>query len=76
MTDELPIVKSMKMVHEGNPSQRIKKTLYINIGKNDVYVEAFTIKKAADYWANARPTKPVARLTVQVEYTEGEGVDD
>jgi len=56
--------------------KRIKKTLYINIGKDDVYVEAFTIKKAADYWANIRPTKPAARLKVEVEYMEGEGVDD
>ena len=61
---------------EDEELKRIKKTLYINIGKNDVYVEAFTIKKAADYWANVRPTKPVARLTIHVEYTEGEGVDD
>jgi hypothetical protein len=56
--------------------KRIKKTLYINIGKDDVYVEAFTIKKAADYWATIRPTKPVARLKVEVEYTEGENFDD
>ena len=58
------------------PPKRIKKTLYINIGKDDVYVEAFTIKKAADYWANFRVKKPAARLIVEVEYTEGEGVDD
>jgi len=57
-------------------SKRIKKTLYINIGKDDVYVEAFTIKKAADYWANVRPTKPAARLKIEVEYTEGETIDD
>jgi hypothetical protein len=56
--------------------KRIKKTLYINIGKDDVYVEAFMLKKAADYWANIRPTKPVARLMIDVEYAEGEGVDD
>ena len=54
----------------------IKKTLYINIGKNDVYVEAFVTKAAADYWASYRVKKPVARLKVEVEYTEGEGVDD
>ena len=56
--------------------KRVKKTIYINIGKDDVYVEAFTIKKAADYWANFRVQKPAARLTVEVEYMEGEGVDD
>ena len=55
--------------------ERIKKTIYINIGKDDVYVEAFTIKKAADYWAKIRPTKPVARLKIEIEYTEGEGVN-
>ena len=60
-----------------NPSpKRIKKTLYINIGENDVYVEAFVTKAAADYWASYRVKKPVARLKVEVEYTEGEGVDD
>jgi hypothetical protein len=51
--------------------ERIKKTIYINIGKDDIYVEAFTTKKAADYWANIRPTKPVARLKIEIEYTEG-----
>lgn len=56
--------------------KRIKKTLYINIGENDVYVEAFVTKAAADYWASYRVKKPVARLKVEVEYTEGEGVDD
>ncbi len=56
--------------------KRIKKTLYINIGKDDVYVEAFTIKKAADYWANIRSKKPVARLKVEVEYEEGENFDE
>ena len=56
--------------------KRIKKTLYINIGENDVYVEAFVIKDAADYWASYRVKKPVARLKVEVEYTEGDGVDD
>jgi hypothetical protein len=56
--------------------KRIKKTLYINIGKNDVYVEAFQTKKAADYWANFRVKKPAARLMIEVEYTEGEGVDE
>jgi hypothetical protein len=76
MSDDLPIVKSMKMVRENDSPQRIKKTLYINIGKNDVYVEAFTIKKAADYWANFRVQKPAARLKIEVEYEEGEGVDD
>ena len=55
--------------------ERIKKTIYINIGKDDVYVEAFTTKKAADYWANIRPTKPVARLKIEIEYTEGENFD-
>ena len=30
------------------PPKRIKKTLYINIGENDVYVEAFVTKAAAD----------------------------
>ena len=60
-----------------NPSpKRIKKTLYINIGENDVYVEAFVTKAAADYWASYRVKKPVARLKVEVEYTEGDGVDD
>jgi len=54
----------------------IQKTLYINIGENDVYVEAFSIKAAADYWANYRVKKPVARLMVDVEYNEGDGVDD
>ena len=54
--------------------KRIKKTLYINIGKDEVYVEAFTIKKAADYWANFRVEKPEAQLTIEVEYTEGEGL--
>jgi hypothetical protein len=58
------------------PPKRIKKTLYINIGENDVYVEAFVTKAAADYWASYRVKKPVARLKVEVEYTEGEGVDD
>ena len=57
------------------PPKRIKKTLYINVGKDDVYVEAFMLKKAADYWANIRPTKPIARFKIEVEYTEGEGVD-
>jgi hypothetical protein len=56
--------------------KRIKKTLYINIGKNDVYVEAFTIKKAADYWANFRVQKPAARLKIEVEYEEGENFND
>ena len=56
--------------------KRIKKTLYINIGENDVYVEAFVTKAAADYWASYRAKKPVARLKIEVEYTEGEGVDD
>ena len=56
--------------------QPIKKTLYINIGENDVYVEAFVTKAAADYWASYRVKKPAARLTVEVEYMEGEGVDD
>jgi len=56
--------------------KRIKKTLYINIGENDVYVEAFVTKAAADYWASYRVKKPVARLKVEVEYTEGDGVDD
>ena len=56
--------------------QPIKKTLYINIGENGVYVEAFVTKAAADYWASYRVKKPVARLKVEVEYTEGEGVDD
>ena len=63
-------------MNENEKPKRIKKTLYINIGKDDVYVEAFTIKKAADYWANIRVNKPAARLIVEVEYTEGEGVDD
>ncbi len=76
MSDDLPIVKSMKMVRESDSPQRIKKTLYINIGKDDVYVEAFTTKKAADYWANYRVKKPIARLMVDVEYNEGDGVDD
>ena len=58
------------------PPKRIKKTLYINIGENDVYVEAFVTKAAADYWASYRVKKPAARLRVEVEYTEGEGVDD
>ena len=58
------------------PPKRIKKTLYINIGKDDVYVEAFAIKKAADYWANFRVKKPVARWKVEVEYEEGENLDD
>ena len=56
--------------------KRIKKTLYINIGENNVYVEAFVTKAAADYWASYRVKKPVARLKVEVEYTEGDGVDD
>ena len=72
MSDDLPIVKSMRMVRESDPPQRIKKTLYINIGKNDVYVEAFTIKAAADYWANCRTEKPAARLKIEVEYEEGQ----
>jgi hypothetical protein len=58
------------------PPKRIKKMLYINIGENDVYVEAFVTKAAADYWASYRVKKPAARLIVEVEYTEGEGVDD
>ena len=56
--------------------KRIKKTLYINIGKDDVYVEAFVTKAAADYWASYRVKKPVARLKVEVEYEEGENFDD
>ena len=58
------------------PPKRIKKMLYINIGENDVYVEAFVTKAAADYWASYRVKKPVARLKVEVEYIEGENVDD
>ena len=58
------------------PPKRIKKTLYINIGENDVYVEAFVIKAAADYWASHRVKKPVARLKVEVEYEEGENFDE
>jgi hypothetical protein len=58
------------------PPKRIKKTLYINIGENDVYVEAFVTKAAADYWASYRVKKPVARLTVEVEYEEGENFGD
>ena len=76
MTDDLPIVKSMRMVRKSDRPKRIKKTIYINIGKDDVYIEAFTIKKAADYWANVRSTKPVARLKIDVEYTEGENFDE
>jgi hypothetical protein len=56
--------------------KRIKKTIYINIGENDVYVEAFLTKAAADYWASYRVKKPVARLKVEVEYEEGENLDD
>ena len=56
--------------------KRIKKTLYINIGENDWYVEAFVTKAAADYWASYRVKKPVARLKVEVEYEEGENLDD
>ena len=56
--------------------KRIKKTLYINIGENDVYVEAFVTKAAADYRASYRVKKPVARLKVEVEYEEGENLDD
>ena len=58
------------------PPKRIKKTLYINIGENDVYVEAFVTKAAADYWASYRVKKPVARLKIEVEYEEGENLDD
>jgi hypothetical protein len=57
-------------------SKRIKKTLYINIGKDDVYVEAFVTKAAADYWASYRVKKPFARLKIEVEYEEGENFDE
>jgi len=56
--------------------KRIKKTLYINIAKDEVYVEAFLSKKAADHWANFYVKKPAARLKIEVEYEEGEGVDN